>query len=266
MKKFIFADISGFTKATEKFIEKSKYGAEKISDMINDVFGGVINVIYEKKGLVLHFAGDAILFYVNSNKDLTDCRIALKNHISRYNKQNNTELGIKFDICEKNYFPQILKCKKRDFLFFSTHKSNFDFNRIETKLNCYYPARIKEIKDQGEAGELRTIPLGFFHINEKVTLKRMEALLKFIVNTADNEHIFINKIEYADKGWMILISAGLPESLEKANEKLYLYIKKAINQFRKLRIPIKAGITLQKGFAGIIGNNTRWDIHLWETM
>ncbi|MCK4523287.1 hypothetical protein KAU15_00045, partial [candidate division WOR-3 bacterium] len=259
MKTFVFADISGFTKATEKFIEKSKYGAEKISDMINDVFGGVINVIYEKKGLVLHFAGDAILFYVNSNKDLTDCRIALKNHISRYNNQNSTELGIRFDIYEKNYFPQILKCKKRDFLFFSTHKSNFDFNRIESKLNYDYPARIKDIKDQGEAGELRTVPLGFFHINEKITLKRIEPLLKFIVNTADNEHIFINKIEYADKGWMILISAGLPESLEKANEKLYLYIKKIISQFRKFRIPIRAGITLQKGFAGIIGNNTRWE-------
>ncbi len=259
MKIFVFADISGFTKTTEKFIQKSKYGAEKISDMINNVFSGVINGIYEKKGLVLHFAGDAILFYVNNNKDLTDCRIALKNHINRYNKQNNTELGIKFDICGDNYFPQILKCKKRDFLFFSTHKNNIDYDNVKTKLNPYYPARIKDIKDQGGTGELRTVPLGFFHINEKVSLKRIKKLLRFIINTADNEHVFINKIEYADKGWMILISAGLPESLEKANEKLYFYIKNVIKQFKKHRIPIKAGITLQKGFAGIIGNDTRWE-------
>lgn len=259
MKIFVFADISGFTKATEKFIQKSKYGAEKISDMINNVFGGVINGIYEKKGLVLHFAGDAILFYVNNDNDLTDCRIALKNHINRYNKQNNTELGIKFDICGDNYFPQILKCKKRDFLFFSIHKNNIDYDNVKTKLNLYYPARIKDIKDQGGTGELRTVPLGFFHINEKVSLKRMKSLLRFIINTADNEYVFINKIEYADKGWMILISAGLPESLEKANEKLYFYIKNVIKQFKKHRIPIKAGITLQKGFAGIIGNDTRWE-------
>ncbi|MCD4707330.1 MAG: tetratricopeptide repeat protein [Candidatus Sabulitectum sp.] len=55
----MFMDIAGFTIMTQSLMENGKEGAEVLADAINKVFTPAIDKIYEHKGFVSSFAGDA---------------------------------------------------------------------------------------------------------------------------------------------------------------------------------------------------------------
>jgi len=58
---FLFADISGFTRLTERLAEKGPMGVEKLAGILNDYFGQLIDLVYEYGGDVVKFAGDAVI-------------------------------------------------------------------------------------------------------------------------------------------------------------------------------------------------------------
>ena len=59
----IFADVSGFTKLSEALAQKGREGAEQITDTIEQVFGLMLGVAYERGGSLLKFGGDALLLW-----------------------------------------------------------------------------------------------------------------------------------------------------------------------------------------------------------
>lgn len=58
---FLFADISGFTRLTERLAERGPVGMEKLAYLLNDYFGQLIDIVYEYDGDVIKFAGDAVI-------------------------------------------------------------------------------------------------------------------------------------------------------------------------------------------------------------
>lgn len=59
----LFADVSGFTALTEGFAEEGLAGAEKVTQIINHFFSDMIDVLSWSGGILLKFAGDALLVY-----------------------------------------------------------------------------------------------------------------------------------------------------------------------------------------------------------
>jgi class 3 adenylate cyclase/tetratricopeptide (TPR) repeat protein len=57
----LFADITGFTALTEQLARRGPDGAERLTELLNDAFGGMIRGIVDSGGDVLSFAGDALL-------------------------------------------------------------------------------------------------------------------------------------------------------------------------------------------------------------
>ncbi len=55
----LFADLKGFTSYTEKLMKEGKSGAERLSTMLNDVFGSAATAIHSRGGFIPYFAGDA---------------------------------------------------------------------------------------------------------------------------------------------------------------------------------------------------------------
>lgn len=55
----IFIDLSGFTKLTETLMRQGHEGAEKLSKILNDVFGPMVRLVHQRGGMIPHFAGDA---------------------------------------------------------------------------------------------------------------------------------------------------------------------------------------------------------------
>ena len=57
----LFADISGFTRLTERLAEAGPAGVETIPNILNDYFGQLIDIVHQYGGDVVKFAGDAVI-------------------------------------------------------------------------------------------------------------------------------------------------------------------------------------------------------------
>lgn len=56
----LFMDISGFTSLTEQLMTFGKEGAEVLSEIMSRIFTPVVTAIYQRKGFIAGFAGDAL--------------------------------------------------------------------------------------------------------------------------------------------------------------------------------------------------------------
>ncbi|MEP7136673.1 MAG: adenylate/guanylate cyclase domain-containing protein [Chloroflexota bacterium] len=65
----LFADISGFTRLTERLAEKGPTGVESLARILNEYFGQLIDIIHEYGGDVVKFAGDAVIAVWNIASD-----------------------------------------------------------------------------------------------------------------------------------------------------------------------------------------------------
>jgi class 3 adenylate cyclase/tetratricopeptide (TPR) repeat protein len=63
----VFADVSGFTKLSEKLAELGKAGAEELTAILNGTFRSLLGVAVEDGGDLLKFGGDALLLLFNGD-------------------------------------------------------------------------------------------------------------------------------------------------------------------------------------------------------
>ncbi|MFP4554707.1 MAG: adenylate/guanylate cyclase domain-containing protein, partial [Actinomycetota bacterium] len=56
-----FIDISGFTSLSERLAQRGRIGAEELTDVLNHVFSGMLEIAYLHGGNLLKFGGDALL-------------------------------------------------------------------------------------------------------------------------------------------------------------------------------------------------------------
>jgi class 3 adenylate cyclase/tetratricopeptide (TPR) repeat protein len=73
----LFADISGFTKLSERLARRGREGAEELVDALGTAFGGLLAVAYGNDGSLLKFGGDALLLLFDGDDHLERaCRSA----------------------------------------------------------------------------------------------------------------------------------------------------------------------------------------------
>ena len=249
-KQFMFIDISGFTPLCDKFIRESSYGAEKIGDLVNAIFNPIIDFVFEKGGDVISFAGDALFVAVDKKAVKPVQKMAQK----LIKKQTiSKDLAITIDMLEDEYYPNIISSKKSKMFCY--------YPQIDTqsKIEDTYPEEIFDIYKSNFRGELRAVPAFFIHISEKYSINDIRPLLEFLTAKAKENSVYINKIEYLDKGWMILLTAGSPIYSSEAPVKMYDLLSKFSKKANTLDIPVQIGGTLQRGYCGIIGNEKRWE-------
>lgn len=63
-----FVDISGFTNLSERLARKGRIGAEELTDVLNYVFGRMLEVSYLHGGSLLKFGGDALLLMFDGHE------------------------------------------------------------------------------------------------------------------------------------------------------------------------------------------------------
>ena len=61
----VFADVSGFTRLSERLARRGSEGAEQLVDLINACFSALLAEAYDRGGSLVKFGGDAmlLLFY-----------------------------------------------------------------------------------------------------------------------------------------------------------------------------------------------------------
>ena len=250
-KKFIFLDISGFTPLCDRFIRESSYGAEKIGDLVNTVFNPIIDLVYDTGGDVISFAGDAI-FVAADKKHVKNIAVRCEDIINSQNIDKN--LSIKVEEFEGEYYPELINASKVSVFCYTRHRSK------EVKItHDPFPAEIYDINRSKFRGELRAVPVFFVHIEEKYGLDELRPVLKFLADSAKDLSVYINKIEFLDKGWMILLTAGSPVYTSDAPVKIFELLSGFSKKAKSLNVPVQIGGTLQRGYCGIIGNENRWE-------
>ncbi len=55
----MFIDLSGFTPLTQSLMRQGNEGAERLSIILNNIFGPMVELVYNKGGFIPYFAGDA---------------------------------------------------------------------------------------------------------------------------------------------------------------------------------------------------------------
>lgn len=65
----LFVDVSGFTALAERLAQKGAQGTEDLSRLLNDYFGGLINLVHSHGGDIIKFAGDALLAFWPAQDD-----------------------------------------------------------------------------------------------------------------------------------------------------------------------------------------------------
>ncbi len=77
---FMFADVSGFTALSERLAqENSTNGAEILTLIMNDYFAEMLEIVAKSDGMLLKFAGDALLvFFPSANSGLSELHKAIR--------------------------------------------------------------------------------------------------------------------------------------------------------------------------------------------
>jgi len=65
----LFADVSGFTALTEKLSSQGYEGSEEITRILNDFFLVMVEIIFQYRGILLKYGGDAMMIYFSMEKD-----------------------------------------------------------------------------------------------------------------------------------------------------------------------------------------------------
>ncbi len=66
----LFADISGFTPMTEKFMKEGNEGAEILSEILKKIFKPTVKCVYDSGGFITNFAGDSFTSLIPINNSL----------------------------------------------------------------------------------------------------------------------------------------------------------------------------------------------------
>ena len=101
----IFIDMSGFTPLTETLMKEGNAGAEELSNSLNNIFEPLVRVVYQNKGFIPYFAGDAFTGIFEHTKDpvevvRTACQLRALFMRGRVKKTRfgDFEIGIKIGI------------------------------------------------------------------------------------------------------------------------------------------------------------------------
>jgi len=75
----LYADVSGFTAMSENLAQQGKVGAEELTDVLNNYFTVMLDIIFQYGGDVLLFGGDAVIALFDGHRHLMrTLRCALK--------------------------------------------------------------------------------------------------------------------------------------------------------------------------------------------
>ncbi len=102
----LFADISGFTELTEVLARRGSAGTEALSQLLNDYFGELIDLITGHGGEVVKFAGDGLLaLWPAGDEDLAtatlraaQCSIGLQGTLHNYQTESGMRLSLHIGI------------------------------------------------------------------------------------------------------------------------------------------------------------------------
>ncbi len=293
LKKELFAhvliiDISGFTELTQLLMDKGSAGAEELSQIIKKLFEPLISMIEENHGFISSFAGDSFIAIFPDTEvahiDFKNLTSKIIDSVDRYNSENIFDLsfllGIKvgvgfgeisLDIYQSDYYSTYLfsgdgvnsaiKAIKKS----SRGKVNFSFpvsdkvhktdqKVIEYKeeiLDNYNKFLPPILRNHDKLGEFRKVVSCFIALDESESTKKF---IIRVMNMALRYGGYFNKVDFSDKGLVLLVIFGAPKSYRDAPIRACNFALEVKNFQPNIS---HIGISYGEAYAGFVGSFTR---------
>ncbi|KQC13303.1 MAG: hypothetical protein APR63_08935, partial [Desulfuromonas sp. SDB] len=135
-------------------------------------------------------------------------------------------------------------------------KNNLNLNEktrgIDEKLLLtFFPQQLLKTSYLGEFREIATI---FISFDEQINRRDLNKLVSTVIELCDEMGGYFNRIDFGDKGGIILILFGVPVSYENNLNRAFDFMWKIREKYPD---SLKAGITSSIAFTGFIGSSRR---------
>ncbi len=294
----LFTDVKGFTKMTEFVSKGGHYSVEIITELLNSYFEKMYESIDNYDGDLIKYGGDSILAIFPGNQESAEfrmnaCLIDMKKNLSDLNillKQNysleidfhyNMNWGeVKINIVgDSRYHLDYFITGQPLSKIFSSEEGNLDLSiksldylkkevKVEVevnKLRVFFPKLVNQwLENHKFQGELKNSAVIFVKVanseEEKSEInlisynefyKQLQGIVYFYQGT-------INKIDYTDKGYLILITFGVPYLHNDDIERAFICSSK-ISQLSQTGLKTKIGLTYNNIYSGILGASKRYE-------
>ncbi len=294
----LFTDVKGFTKLTEKISQAGHYSIERITDMLNTYFDEMYRVLEANGGDLIKFGGDSILALFPGDQDIASKRILIslsqmnkaleilnKKFMNIYKFQiafhgnwswGKVNINIVGDI--KHHLDYYISGKALEDIFIQGDKNLEVGNLSELPLitsqdylttsecsSYFLPKKVSYWLSSGKfSGELKNSAVIFIQL-ESTLLEKKEidiihyqdfySKLQSIVYFYDGT---INKIDYTDKGYLILITFGVPFIHKDDIERAFATCLK-VSKLETPAIKTKIGLTYNNIYSGLLGAIDRYE-------
>lgn len=122
----------------------------------------------------------------------------------------------------------------------------------KTALRAFYPAGVINFNDLGEFRQVTSV---FISFDDSATQTKIDQFLRLVGEKAFDHQGYFNKIDFGDKGGVLLVIFGAPVSLENNIEPALNFLLTLKNQPQP--ISWKGGVTYGTVYAGFVGSDLR---------
>ena len=292
----LFTDVTKFTKLTEIVSDKGHYGVEIITEILNYYFEEMFAVIKQTDGSLLKYGGDSILAIFEGNKKSAVSRMqsCLKQMFNSLDKMNvlfkekyGVTISFHFNTSYGSTETVIVGNPKYQLDYYivgDAVKDVFDGGLIEKKYpisdetfasfkdekdaikNSIYfvPEQVaKKMESSDFRAELRNSAILFLSPADKSGKDIIDSgafqayylKLQKIVSDLDG---FINKIDFTEKGYLVLITFGIPNVHEDDIERAFICSQKIL-QISSKTIKSRIGVTYSNIYSGVLGAKERFE-------
>jgi len=286
----VFADISGFTKISEKLGDLGKAGTEELTALLNRYFRAMLTIVREYRGDVAKFVGDALLLKFGPETDALSCARAMMDAMRGFRRIRTSagvySLSMKIVIA-RGAWKEFLVGDRRKSEMFMTGRLVKELARIEDSARSgaivdfalpddagMMPAGRSPAEGKNGAaavprvegnrtGEHRSIVALFVHLDgygeNDPDWEKLQSAFTDIIDIVDMHEGMIHDIDnVAAIGSRVLIIFGAPVTHGDDGKRAVLaglQIRDQLSRYPGIRV--KVGINQGFGFAGIVGNEWR---------
>lgn len=293
----LFTDVKGFTKMTEIVTKRGYYSVEIITEILNSYFDEMYDCIEKYDGDLIKFGGDSILAIFPGDKKSSEfrmqaCLLEMRSSLNELNRQFKKEYSLKIDFRSSMRWGKIninivgnpafhldyfVTGSPMDSIFsMSDVDANFlienrDYQREEdilevenNKLEVFFPKLVRQRLVNTKFGELKNSAVIFVKVentDEKVSKIDLNRYHEFYTKLQEIVYFYegtINKIDYTDKGYLILITFGVPFLHNDDIERAFVACSK-ISKLSLSGIKTKIGLTYNTIFSGDLGAISRYE-------
>lgn len=284
----LIIDISGFTELTQLLMDKGSAGAEELAIIIRKLFEPLILIIEQNHGFISSFAGDSFIAIFPDNEiahiDFPKLTSQIISSVAHYNTEKSFELSflisikvgvsfgeIRLDIFNADYYSTYLfsgegvdsaiaaiKQANRGEVKYSfpvsdkgheTDQKQIDYqDNIYLNYNKFLPPILR---NHDKIGEFRKVVSCFIAFEDSPD---KEKLIIRVMNLALRYGGYFNKVDYSDKGMVILVIFGAPKAFQDAPVRACSFANDVKSYTASTS---RIGISYGEAYAGFVGSNTR---------